>query len=197
MPFSEATLKKESKQFLVMVGTHSLREALNQLAKNNSQENKTYLIVLQSDNLISVAWFPEFRRIIAMLGAGALDQPLQVLPLHPASQIFTKNTRKSSREILDKVGSQEYETVVVVDNSEVLGLLTNPIRSPSKSSVLDSSLSELPGQLVNLVLDPRSEYHPSLNAPQCPHCNEHNFFRFNSSQRFYWCPTCNKEVSQL
>lgn len=197
MPVQPKTLKKHGERCIILMdGKQTLSDALQRLHKSDYPTNQAYFIVSRADKQYQVAHFSHLERIVAMMGYDSFTRPLDALPLPFADRIVPTDTPQSGLEIVDWVASKPQSTVVVIEDERVVGLFVNPNRSGDAGLLGGLSLLRIHGEFVQLCKDPRAKLSP-VPPPQCPHCQEKNFFEFDLKQGIYVCPNCGKAVTQL
>ncbi|MDM8527335.1 hypothetical protein QUF58_03915 [Anaerolineales bacterium HSG24] len=201
MPIETTTLAQYGEQQLVaMSPDETLQAAMVALQASGHAENKTYLVVQLAEKEAAAMPFADLLpQVIQPLGYDSLAQPLRELPLSPADLVVRTDIPQSGLEVVDWVAARPQSMVVVVDDTGVVGLLTNANRSGAVSfsgGHFDGlSLLGLHGELAQSS-QPHATFTQRVSPPTCPKCGQSGFAMFKQKQ--YHCaePDCDHKQDQ-
>jgi len=200
MPIEATTLEQYGeKQLVAMSPDETLQAAMATLQASDHAENEAYLVILLAEKEAAAMPFADLlSQVIKPLGYDSLAQPLRELPLSRADLVVRTDIAQSGLEVVDWVAARPQAKVVVVDDTGVVGLLTNANRSGAVSfsggGFFDGlSLLGLHGELTQSS-QPHATFTQQVSPPTCPKCGQSGFAQFKQKQ--YHCAKTNCDHKQ-
>jgi len=190
MPIDTTILEQHGEKQLIVMSPHETLEAsIETLKTKGYSENEAYLIVLLAEKEAVVMRFADlWKQIIQPLGYDSWQKPLQHLPLNRADLVVRTDIPQSGLEVVDWVAARPESKVVVVDDTGVVGLLTNHNRS---GGFFDSVLSllRLHGE-VNRSIEPQQTFTQLVPPASCPACGQQDYAMYDVTDKKYYCNHC-------
>jgi len=192
MPIDKSFLVAHGEsQLVVMSPDQPLQAALDLFKARGYAENQAYLVVQMGAKEATATCFAEvIPQVIKPLGYESFSTPLGELPLPLADKVVRTDIAQSGLKVLDWVAARPQSRLVVVDDSGVVGLLTNPNRSGGGGHFDGLSLLGLHGESHDSTKN-YDTFTRLVPPPTCPHCQHKGFAKFKGGK--YTCAQCSHQ----